>query len=244
MRAVLLLFLLLIVPARAGDMSSFDPVGFSADGTRYAFIEYGVSDGSGAPYATGYLIDTVNDRWVSGTPVRLGGGEPGDLSATEIARRIADLRAEARTRLSQAAGVETWAPGHIHVLSPATDVSRDGSELSVGPYYSLFGRDQPVTVRLEQLPLEQTSRDCPFGDTKGMRVTLEEGGRTSVLQEDTRIPKSRYCPTQYRLAGVQTHYVRGDGPVSRVLVVLVQMFTPGFEGSDVRWLALTKVSER
>ena len=62
--------LLLSVAARAGDMATVQILGFSDDGGIFAFEEYGVQDGSGFPYANRYYIDTANDTFLHGTPVR------------------------------------------------------------------------------------------------------------------------------------------------------------------------------
>jgi len=56
--------------ARAGDFAALQPIGFSSDGNVFAFEEYGVQDGSGFPYSTVYVLDTRNDSFLPGAPVR------------------------------------------------------------------------------------------------------------------------------------------------------------------------------
>lgn len=63
--------------ASAGDYAAFQPIGFSSDGYVFAFEEYGVQDGSGFPYSTIYVIDTRNDTFLPGAPVRAVGREDG-----------------------------------------------------------------------------------------------------------------------------------------------------------------------
>jgi len=60
-------------PALAGDTAEINVLGFSADGSIFAFEEYGVQDGSGFPYANRFYIDTASDKFLPGTPVRAAG---------------------------------------------------------------------------------------------------------------------------------------------------------------------------
>ena len=64
-----------------------------------------------------------------------------------------------------------------------------------------------------------------------------EDGRASdrVLHADTAIPESRKCPTGYRIGGVMVHQPAGRDPIH---IVLVQVISAGFEGSDSRWIAV------
>lgn len=72
MRLIAVLFgLLLPAAATAGDYANLSIVGFSPDAAYFAFIEHGVQDGSGWPYANAYVIDTRSDSWVKGSPVRV-----------------------------------------------------------------------------------------------------------------------------------------------------------------------------
>nr|WP_272210755.1 DUF2259 domain-containing protein [Marinicella sp. W31]MDC2876669.1 DUF2259 domain-containing protein [Marinicella sp. W31] len=41
--------------ATAGDFATFTPLGFSDDGSVFAFEEFGVEDGSGFPYSNIFL---------------------------------------------------------------------------------------------------------------------------------------------------------------------------------------------
>ncbi len=58
-------------PARAGDTAELSILGFAADGSVFAFEEYGVQDGSGFPYANRFYIETATDSFVAGTPIRV-----------------------------------------------------------------------------------------------------------------------------------------------------------------------------
>ena len=75
--------------ASAGDFAELNILGFSADGAVFAFEQYGVQDGSGFPYAERFYIDTGDDSFVSGTPIRV---RIDDENAS-----VDDARAQART---------------------------------------------------------------------------------------------------------------------------------------------------
>ena len=71
--AASLMALAIAFPAVAGDFANRDIIGFSADGSRFAFEEYGQQDGSGFAYSNIYIyvIDTAIDRWTDGSPFRV-----------------------------------------------------------------------------------------------------------------------------------------------------------------------------
>ena len=228
----------IVAPAQAAELSTYDPVGFSPDGATFAFVEYGVTDGAGAPYANGFAIDVAADRFVAGTPVRLGGGEPGDLSETELRAQVEALRTRARFLLSEAAAEGRWRRGDLLAFSPVTDLDRDGHRLSFNPDYIPTVVGGAYTALLETIPFAAGENDCPdFGQAiVGFRLTLEDGHDLVTLNDDLSVPRSRGCPIGYRIAGAET-YRAPDG--TRSVAILVQMSTIGFEGPDGRWLAVT-----
>ena len=231
---------LLAGPASAGDLAAYEPVGFSPDGTLFAFMESGIMDGSGAPYLNAYAIEIPTDSWVSGTPVRLGGGEPGDLTDAQMRARLAGMRAEARVLLADASANADWRPGALLALSPPTDLEGDGTRMTVNPrYLPAVVSDGALTAMLETIPFPDGTNGCPegMGAIAGFRLTLEDGHSLVTLNEDADVPSSRGCPTGYRIAGVETHHA-SDG--TRSVVVLVNVFSIGFEGPDVRWLAVAQ----
>ena len=49
--------------AFAGDAAKLTHIGFSADGSQYAYMQSGVADGSGFAYATIRFLDTANNKY-------------------------------------------------------------------------------------------------------------------------------------------------------------------------------------
>ncbi|WFU49210.1 DUF2259 domain-containing protein [Sinorhizobium terangae] len=220
--------------ARAGDFAALQPIGFSSDGNVFAFEEYGVQDGSGFPYSTIYVLDTRKDTFLPGAPVRAVIEKDG--SALHEARREAHQRA---APLIDAYGL-TDTPGILAAYNPVTERSSADHTLS----YDAFPADDPFRKRYA-LKLEEKSFG-PQGvcasllkEVKGFRLVMtEKAGKPAadLLQEDTRIPESRRCPTGYRIGGVVTR-VNDDGSEVHVVMILVKSL--GFEGStDGRWIAL------
>jgi len=60
--AVLALF-----PLAAGDVASFANLGFSPDGSRFMFGQYGIDAGTGNPWAEIAIVDTKRNDFVPGT---------------------------------------------------------------------------------------------------------------------------------------------------------------------------------
>ena len=224
-------------PSRAADLSHYEPIGFSPEGSLFAFEEWGVEDGSGAPYVNLYVIETATDRFVSGTPIRLGGGEPGDLSALEERRQLFALRAQAHSRLQTVLGPVAWRRGRLLAFSPVTDLTRYGRSLIVNPLPIARPVGPPLSLELETLTDLPGGENCPdfAGPVSGFRLTLDEGSGPRTIHEDERVPASRGCPVDYRLAGVEAFLADGGTTVA----VLIQRLSPGFEGLDGRWMAVT-----
>lgn len=63
------------LPAAAGDIATVRPIGFSADGSVFAFEEYGVQSGVNTPYSNIFAIDLNNNTFLPDTPVRLRGDD-------------------------------------------------------------------------------------------------------------------------------------------------------------------------
>lgn len=221
-----------VAAARANDVAQAEVIGFSADGAYVAFEQYGVQDGSGFAYSDIFLIDLVRDAWVEGTPVRV---VIEDFEATEAAARAAAMQ-RAQPLLRQI-GIEPGRTGHVLLRHEPTDRSVDPHAAR----FVLFA-DAPLVYELRIAEREVPAPDCPedFGPVKLFDLTLgEEGGAQRVLHSDTVLPKSRGCPLGYAIGQVWLY--DGDGwntADGQSLLVLLHMRQPGFEGPDLRFLAV------
>ena len=158
--------ILIAAPVWAGDLATYRSIGHSPDGRHFAFMQYGVTDGAGAPYVDAFLIDTQTDGFVSGTPVRLGGGEPGDLSESAVRARLAGLRAEAETLVADAlvaaGGTPDWREGDTLAHSPSTHLSGDPLTMTVNPFHlTTPGPAGALTATLSPIDFAPTTNGCP-----------------------------------------------------------------------------------
>jgi predicted secreted protein len=229
-----LALMLLATPAAAGDTAEAEILGFSADGRLFAFEEYGVQDGSSFPYAQVFVIDTDEDEWLAGTPIRVR------LEADGAT--VAEARAAAAERLGEAVG-DGFRPSDAITLAhaPLGEVEADPTRLAFAPVNPSHPLEDPPAryeARLEIFHAPAGAENCVtyIGDRPvGFRLTVRrDGGPPAVLHADDTIPRSRGCPITYRLSRV----VVPDFPAERV-AILVSVFTPGFEGPNRRFIAVT-----
>lgn len=226
---------LLATPSLAGEASTLNILGFSADGGVFAFEEYGIQDGSGFPYANRFYIDTASDSFLPGTPIRITIESDGDPAALMEARDNAQTQGEALVSDAELGAN----PGMTAGYSPFTELSADPHRMVVNP--------RPVTppidgvLELQLTEFQTTAGDICSGLSETMagfrlvRVDPAPGGRTDLLHEDTTIPASRRCPLGYRIGAVQTFFPEAGSPV---YVVMIQVRSLGFEGPDHRWIAI------
>lgn len=241
------LSLFLAIPAFAGESSLSNVLGFSEDGKYFAFEEYGVRDGLGAPYSSIFALDVEGDKWLPGSPVRLFPTEaempPESGNDNTIARdrmMLGQLRGRA---LQQAQSFLTpiaplgFGVQRAHNLPWELDTDAKTVRFTAQDYVPANGKGW-------RLELEEF--DFPGGEKcysmveamKGFRLRLidEVTGVTRILNEDVKIPKSRPCPLGYRIEKVIT-YQAPDMPT--VFAILIRYQTIGFEGQDGRLLAIT-----
>jgi len=217
-------------PAFAGDAAELSILGFSADGSIFAFEEYGVQDGSGFPYANRFYIDTASDNFMPGTPVR--------VRIDDEAASVADARAAAREQGQNVAQDAMLEPGFTAGFNAITELSADPHRLAGNPRPVFPPIDQPVEFRIEEIVLEQPENCHGLGEAVGfrlVRVGLAPGEAAQIVHEDASIPASRNCPLGYRLGAVQTFFPDGGEPVYAVLVAVRSL---GFEGPNHRWIAI------
>jgi predicted secreted protein len=220
--------------ALAGDASHLNILGFSGDGSIFAFEEYGVQDGSGFPYANRFYIDTASDSFVSPSPIRIRlDDETADIAA---AREQARLAGEAIVSDAELADN----PGYLAGFNAVTELSADPFRIVVNPRPVLPPIDDPLEFRLEEISFAASGTCAGLNDTtRGFRLVAidsEPGGTTRLLHEDSSVPGSRGCALGYRIGGVQT-FMPHQGLSALAVLISVESF--GFEGPDHRWMAVT-----
>ncbi len=217
--------------AFAGDTADREIIGFSRDASLFAFEEYGVEDGSGFPYSNVYVIDVDSDEWVDGTPIRVRLEEDG--------ASLEDARHQARAAAEVYIDENNIEPNfNLLASNPVTELSENPSELRfvTHPHLMESGQQWAAVLAQKELPAE----GCPSMDGQifqGFTLALvAPDGDEQGLHNDSRIPESRKCPIRYSLSDVISAYPENNAPA---IVILVNMFSLGFEGPNRRFLAVT-----
>jgi len=223
-------------PAAAGNIAERRILGFSPDKSVFAFETFGIQDGSGFPFATIYVIDTTTDAWLAGTPFRV---RIEDDTAT-----VADARAQVRQQAAPVFSAIELADNYKTLAAnPLGQIGTDPLRLRFGeplPANPLAAMAPRYAATLDVYAADAPGRDCSIltdGPPKGFRLSLRnaETDAVAVFHADQEIPQSRGCPIGYRIDSV----IVPDGYPASKAVVLLSVFTPGFEGPDRTFLAVS-----
>ncbi len=260
--AILLAAGLASTPAQAFDILALKVLGFSPDGRYFAFTQYGPQWDAGKLFAETYVIDASTDRYVQGVPVRVSNDMKEDASSDTIEPELkAFLGRVGKRTASLISQHKIGKPGAV--LASVADARVSDYEHSADKPPPPAG-SMEVTAkhpRLGELKLKLEAKEFPWpkssrlyagkeapscaqeveGKGAAFRLTLEQGGRSVVLQDDKTVPASRNCVSGYGIAEVHA-FDRPDGKVT--LAVILGMKARGFEGSDRMFLAVTRVLDR
>lgn len=220
--------------ALAGDASNLNVLGFSGDGSIFAFEEYGVQDGSGFPYANRFYIDTASDSFIAPSPIRVRlDDETAGITAARDQAKAAGEVIVSDMELAENSG-------YLAGFNAITELSADPIRMVVNPRPVFPPIDDPLEFRLEEMSFAATGTCAGLDSTTtGFRLVAidsQPGGTTRLLHEDSSVPGSRGCPLGYRIGGVQT-FMPHQGLSALAVLISVESF--GFEGPDHRWMAVT-----
>lgn len=233
-----LMLLFTAVSANAFDFANREIIGFSPDGKYFAFEQYGSQDGSGFSYSDIFIINTLTDKWVKGSPYRYLLKD--DVEEISLLEGIAKAR-----KINRKAASDTLAgitdPGIIAASRRADQIAGSAHELIIAPKSFILPDNIDVMYfRLEDIALEPSPKCLSFdlgNEFFGFRLyRTGVNGEKVVMHEDSAIPKSRSCPLGYEPSDVIIH-ISDEGKFT--VAVLVRMAQIGFEGSDRRFIAVT-----
>lgn len=216
----------------AGDFASHEIIGFSKDGSKFAFEEYGVQDGSGFAYSNIYIIDTKTDGWIDGSPWRVQINDE-NVSLSNVRHKNLKLAFNSIKGLTE--------KGFIAATNRYTEIQSDPSRFRAHPRSFIPSGSAPLEYKLENYPANPKA-DCSGIDSiMGFKLTqiisTNSGSQKRILHKDgVSIPKSRSCPLDYSFADLITYYPENGTPVAAVLLLKRSY---GFEGPDGRYLAIT-----
>jgi predicted secreted protein len=227
-----LTFLLGGVVAQASDASEFSSLGFSADGSYYAFAQTGVSDGSGFSYAEVAVIEVNANRLLK--VVHKEYENKTELETLD--------RALAEIKLARYGIQPGRHPGEVLIDRPNRDLSTVADTVFSLSYWpqgasSNFVPKYFLNIHETANP-ENGDSFCATDPYSSQKMSLFLTGPSSShiferkLQVDEKLPASRgLCPHAYRIRHVIVYKSK--------LVVGVQYARLGFEGPDQRHLVVT-----
>lgn len=218
--------------ASAGDVAEMRPLGFSPDGKFFAFEQFGEQDGSGFAYAEIQVIDTETDQYVPGTPV-----------SVLIKREEASIGEARRESLKQAKAILDERkigddPGYLVAMAPIGELAGKVDELRYQAVPSFYVSEGVYRISIEQFDAKGEDLCVNLNvNVRGFALSIADDAKPEVRREvyrDKSIPKSRNCPSAYAVGGVVTPGYRSNGPH----MIMVQVASLGFEGNNLRWLAV------
>lgn len=214
----------------AGTTAERKAIGFSADGGWFAFEEYGISDGSGAPFSNIFVINVDRDVWAKGTPIRINFRE-----------KVAPLSEARNAALKQAKPIleklGITEPGILLASNPVTEISPNPRRIDFYRNKNLADPANKLSYVLKELDFPENKTCKSFGiDEKGFTLSLTKGGSPlTQVYKDKSVPTSRRCPMRYAISDV-IEFNPQSGPSRHI--VLIHMFVMGFEGPDSKFLAV------
>lgn len=216
--------------AKAGDFAERRIIGFSENGTYFAFEQFGVQDGSGFPYSDIFILNITNDTWAAGSPFRTRLDD--EMQDVNAARAVTANKAA-----STIASLGIHDAGTLLASNPITEVGADAHHVTFRPTPH-FNAEWQLAINEFQM----VANGCAGfeQDIRGFALALKlDGGQPpKIMHQDNSIPSSRHCPLNYGVSDVILH---GDYNAPNQLIVLVRVLSVGFEGPDMRFIAIPAI---
>jgi predicted secreted protein len=203
--------------ARAGDIAHFDLIGFSKNGAYLAFGQAAIGDGTGFPYAGIDVVDVAKNTLIASSSV----STQADNSSTAQVRAAVLTKA---TPMLKKYGIKTGNQGRFVTGGLG---SSQGTVIDNTLDFSVKGVS--YTLELSMRDGDQES-ECNDHAPQLLKIMLF-GKVPRVLQNDTKLPGSRRCASDYRMHSV---FVYGSS-----MVVFVSVSSDGFEGNNIDFMAVT-----
>lgn len=234
---ILIVLLTMCGSSLAGDYANLNVIGFSNDGKYLAFEEYGSYDGSGYPYSNYYFV-MVQENIYAAAPIKI---EIQKETATEAQARSKAALAAAK-KLTQFKIFKGNVGKHVvsRLLNDLSELKEQGDAGETVRFAEIVG--SMYQRGNYELNLKQTITDVKDCEAFGMDIlklelslTNKEDGMKVFLQKDESLPKSRGCVVDYRIQDV---YIYERAANKYNIAVFLNTFTPGFEGPDMRYMAV------
>lgn len=226
--------------AMAGDAALLTHIGSSKDGSSLAFMESGINDGMGNAYASVRIIDTLNNKYLAPAFDRVQTEDEMENQAITLKTVEADALKKAEATLKKL-NISSATQGTIVASRKVTDLeARKLKELTFSTSAIIAGLISPTyTLKLTESKAKAPNGSYCIEESAAKKIKLEitdnQTKKTRSLQTDTTLPSSRGCAHKYEIEDV---IVTGSYESEKV-VVLLRVFTYGFEGENVRYMAVS-----
>lgn len=230
----------------AGDASDSTILGFSKDGSHFAFMQTGVQDGSGFFWTQIDVIEVASNKLVKRVYEDSEKYLPIDEEITPAQEKQFIDMMKRRADLDRY-GIDQAIKGNTVLNRPLTDFSSYNNTVFSVEYWAQGGASSMVkTYKLDikesKAPVEKHNEWCQDDFYGSYMITVnlttnhslyddQYTPNVTTLQKDTRVPASRACAWGYKPTQIINY--------KNALVVLVNYQTVGFEGPNYRFIAVT-----
>jgi predicted secreted protein len=211
--------------AQAANNARLAVLGFSRDGSAFAFEQFGWSSGESYPFSELAVISTQTGRPIIGAPFQSLIAQNG--ATQERARLISYTAAQ-----KLLADLAITQPGAV--VARASGNPRDPAARSLEITLPSLG---PVRIKLDSAVVKSLGCDAAGVKVRALAIRLldPEGRPLRTLHKEKNPPPERLCPVGYGLAEVRI-FERGDA--LPVMAIIIGMDRPGAGGSDRRYLGI------
>ena len=234
--ASLLALFALVLPAMAADRALINMLGYSEDGSAFAFEQFGIQDGSGFPFAQIFIVDLINDKWI-GSPVEVTIDDEG--AALQEAR--AQAMDEARARLEE---FKIGVPVEILAMIGEGEYANDTGMRVHWSTPACCGagvtQADAQSLILETRGITSTEDYCKDMSPVGFNLYYQDQMGVRELHKDGDVlPASRGCTLDYRIYAVVEPFSEYYGSTfTQRRVAIIATYPFGFEGVDRRFIAV------
>lgn len=231
--------------ALAGDAAALRVIGFSLDGTVFAFEQYTTIYEEEAAFAEYVFIDTRIDRYLPGTPIKVLLRDD-DGNDEKKAREVAATKAAPLIAAHSIGQLGARIEGKASMALDEIGIYQmDTGPLAKAQSFTLpDGRKGQFVVA--QRPLGRAECEGVGGrGTKGkiavagLKLTLMLDRKPMILQEDRQLPQARRCVSGYGIAEAYLH-TAPDGTVTVAAIIEAVDNHDYHAGPNRRFMAVTR----
>ncbi|NLP06140.1 DUF2259 domain-containing protein [Candidatus Fermentibacteria bacterium] len=226
----------------AGDVASFEILGFSRDGSLMAWMEHGTQDGSGFDYCNAYVIETAHGSVLAEAEVVIdpydtsesyAAFEPGTACRGQAVEEAMRMLSPVMTSL----GIED-STACVHAVShPLTDLGVPWDRVVFDTVERADAISAPgggiLSLSTSEVRVDSIFQSWCFNPFL-LRITLSDRptGESRIIYSESALEPGREYRQGARIGDV---YTLGD----TLVVAVLDVVSLGFEGSDVRHMVVT-----